>query len=352
MALLFAISFEELIRSLGSFMAGTWEIPILGLIILIVSLLILGLIYNYISKSIKNQVKLQGIPPDLFNGLRFLLRILAVALIVILSIVFLNIQSEYIVLLTGIFSTAIAFGSMKAINNFISGAWIVLTRPFTIGDYVKIKGIEGIVDEITLNYTRIKHKEGHITNIPNIECLKSEITNFTISTSDYRQQIKRLKSLLMDLHLELEKHDLIEQKLIAYHIEEEINVMGWKLREIEKTQESLENIKWGIDDKKEEKDKEQKNNQPLRSKYVEKDKIVRYTFELKLPKQPKRNGEILDELCKKWQNEFEIKPEWKIMGLGARIEYLFTIMTPDPEDLCQFFDDFVKDVYVKIYSKN
>ena len=96
---------------------------------------------------------------------------------------------------------------------------------------------------------------------------------------------------------------------------------------------------------------QQEQKEGLRhSTYTRKRRLVRYTFVLALPRDPRRNATILNEICKKWLDEFELAPDWKMVGIGAHLEYQFTIMTPDPEDVTHYYDDFIRDVYERIYS--
>ena len=49
------------------------------------------------------------------------------------------------------------------------------------------------------------------------------------------------------------------------------------------------------------------------SKYVQKNKLVRYTFTISLKKEPENNAKKLDTLCKKYREKFRITPDWKVV---------------------------------------
>ena len=55
----------------------------------------------------------------------------------------------------------------------------MISRPFMIRDYVKIGDIEGEVQEITINYTKIYSPTYNITEIPNRKVLDSTILNYS-----------------------------------------------------------------------------------------------------------------------------------------------------------------------------
>jgi small-conductance mechanosensitive channel len=279
--------------------------------------------------------------PDLYNVIKFGLRIVIGTSIAISVMVFLNIQTQFILIISGIVATAIAFGSMTAINNFIAGLWLTFSSPFGVGDYVEVGGIEGIVVEISLNYTKIKSKDGNVTLIPNISLVNTKIINYTISPELFEKQIKNLERNLSILEKQLAKKETEESKLSVARLKEEIKFRKQKLDEILKIEALLHNYKKNGDE----------NNKNY-SIYARKEKIVRYTFTLEVERSPSRNAQLLDEICDKWTTQFGVRPRWKIMGHSYFIVYLFIIYTPDPMDIVTHYAEFVENVYEAIYTKS
>jgi len=66
---------------------------------------------------------------------------------------------------------AVAFGGTLALqgplSNYGAGLTIILTRPFVVGDTIKIQGVVGIVEEVKLAYTQLSTEDGEIITIPN-----------------------------------------------------------------------------------------------------------------------------------------------------------------------------------------
>ena len=71
-------------------------------------------------------------------------------------------------LVTGLGLTGFALGfAMKDImSNLMSGVLILLYRPFSLNDHITVTGLDGVVAEIDLRYTRLE-KEGQAFLIPN-----------------------------------------------------------------------------------------------------------------------------------------------------------------------------------------
>lgn len=76
---------------------------------------------------------------------------------------------------------AVVFGSTLAlqgpISNYGAGLTIILTRPFVVGDTIRINNIIGIVEEIKLAYTRLYNEDGEEITVPNNKIIGEVIYN-------------------------------------------------------------------------------------------------------------------------------------------------------------------------------
>jgi len=76
---------------------------------------------------------------------------------------------------------AVVFGSTLAlqgpISNYGSGLTIILTRPFVVGDTIRINDVVGIVEEIKLAYTLLYNEDGEQITIPNNKIVGEVIYN-------------------------------------------------------------------------------------------------------------------------------------------------------------------------------
>ena len=79
----------------------------------------------------------------------------------------------------GIFAAIIGFASQAAFANMVSGVFIVIFKPLSVHDVVRIGSLyHGIVEDITLRHTVIRDFENRRIVIPNAvisgECILSE----------------------------------------------------------------------------------------------------------------------------------------------------------------------------------
>ena len=81
----------------------------------------------------------------------------------------------------GILAAIIGFASQQAFSNIISGIFLVLFKPFKVGDFIKIDELSfGTVEDITLRHTVIRNAENRRIIIPN-----TIISGNTIINSNY-----------------------------------------------------------------------------------------------------------------------------------------------------------------------
>lgn len=84
----------------------------------------------------------------------------------------------------GILAAIIGFAAQAALSNLIAGAFIVLFRPFRVGDYIKLDQERvGIVEDITLRHTVINNFENKRLIIPNSVISTDSVLNHTIEDS-------------------------------------------------------------------------------------------------------------------------------------------------------------------------
>lgn len=81
----------------------------------------------------------------------------------------------------GVIALVIGVASQEAISNLVSGAFIVIFKPFQIGHTVQIgNNIKGVVEDLTLRHTVIRDYQNKRVIIPNSIVNKEYVTNFNM----------------------------------------------------------------------------------------------------------------------------------------------------------------------------
>ena len=129
-----------------------------------------------------------------------------------LALTALEVSLGPILALLGGASFVLAFALQSNLGNLASGLMMMLFKPFDVGDEVKVNGIWGNVDEVTLANTKIKGWQGQIFSIPNnvvwggmIETLTQGKTRrvsiwLRISFSEDLERVEQLLTEIMKSH--------------------------------------------------------------------------------------------------------------------------------------------------------
>lgn len=106
--------------------------------------------------------------------------------------------------------TIIGFASINTVGNAIAGILLLLTRPFKIGDRIRISDDDSLVGdvlEISLIYTKIRTVTNELVSVPNQVLLQKRIVNYsgldlvaaTIEiTMSYDNDSKKIESILLE----------------------------------------------------------------------------------------------------------------------------------------------------------
>ena len=90
----------------------------------------------------------------------------------------------------GIFAAILGFASQAAFSNIISGVFMVISKPFKVGDRIEIgKLYVGIVEDITLRHTVLRNFDNQRVVIPNSIISAETLTNAHLYDNEVRRNI-------------------------------------------------------------------------------------------------------------------------------------------------------------------
>ena len=145
------------------------------------------------------------------HGQLFLKRSIFYSILVLVTISALdNIGIDLSILLgaAGIFTVALGFASQTSASNLISGLFLMIERPFSITDVIKVNDITGEVISIDLLSVKLRTFDNLFVRIPNESMIKSAVTTLTkypIRRADlkigiaYKEDIEKVRKILIDL---------------------------------------------------------------------------------------------------------------------------------------------------------
>lgn len=132
------------------------------------------------------------------------------ALLVILD--HFKIDIKGLLTVAGISSLAFALAAQDTLSNMISGFILMADRPFRIGDRVALAGGEEVVVlEIGLRASRFLTDDGSILVVPNVELVRTRLTNLSLPDPRARVSLK----FILSHDSPVEKAKSIFEKAIA-----------------------------------------------------------------------------------------------------------------------------------------
>lgn len=195
---LFKFDFEIVMRKIVVLMHALLEsVPNI-----VIAILIFGLFFLLGKLSRRVILKHATVP---FTVKLVLERIIGTAftvlgLFIALAVVFPSIEPVDLLGGVGVISLAIGFAVKNVLNNFLSGILILLQQPFKVGDEIKHKELEGIVDFINIRYTVLIAYDGRKFLIPNGEIYSNLLVVNTLS--NYR---KTQFDIMINQHNDVDK---------------------------------------------------------------------------------------------------------------------------------------------------
>jgi small conductance mechanosensitive channel len=109
----------------------------------------------------------------------------------------------------GVAGLAIGFGAQTLVKDVINGFFILLENQYDVGDTVRVGGVQGTVENMTLRRTVLRDADGSVHTVPNSEI--KIVTNMTRDwtqvglhvTADYSENSDRVVQVLREVALEI-----------------------------------------------------------------------------------------------------------------------------------------------------
>ena len=127
----------------------------------------------------------------------FLNNFIKIALYAVLAVIIISIMGVPMASVITVFATAgaaIALAVQGSLANLMGGIMLLIFRPISVGDAVKIEGESGVVTEIGFFYTQILTYDNVHVSIPNGTMTSSVITNYS------REDIRRAEISIKVAH--------------------------------------------------------------------------------------------------------------------------------------------------------
>jgi MscS family membrane protein len=143
----------------------------------------------------------------------------------------------------GVAGAALALSAQDLLKNIFGSIMLVMDKPFSVGERIKIKNYDGVVEEVGLRSTRIRLLNGHQAVIPNEDMARSDIENI-----GRRPFIRRVTDIPLPINVESAKAkkavDIVSEVLMDHEgLNPDFPPRVW-LNDFERDNLSLRMIYW------------------------------------------------------------------------------------------------------------
>ncbi|MBB5705968.1 mechanosensitive ion channel family protein [Sphingopyxis panaciterrulae] len=134
----------------------------------------------FISNAVRRQAaRHPRIDETLGSFFALVVRYAIIAFVVIAVLQKFGVQTASLVAALGAGALAIGLALQGALGNVASGIIIAFMRPYRIGDFVEINGLEGEVTDLDLFFTQLQTLDDKHVHVPNSQAVSNPIVNFS-----------------------------------------------------------------------------------------------------------------------------------------------------------------------------
>jgi small conductance mechanosensitive channel len=106
------------------------------------------------------------------------LRFIVVLLFAVMALENLGVELLPLLAGVGVAGAGVALAMQGVLGNLIAGLTIIFTKPFRVGEYVSVAGVEGCVDSIDLFSTNLSHADRSTVVVPNRKIVGEILHNY------------------------------------------------------------------------------------------------------------------------------------------------------------------------------
>ena len=147
-----------------------------ALVTLLLCIIAIKVVTNLVDRLLNKNTRMDN---TLRHYVSSAIRTLLWVLTVIIVANALGINTTSLVALVSVAGVALSLSIQNVLSNLFSGITLLITKPFTTGDFVEVAGKMGVVKAVGLFYTQLDTLDNVAVSIPNSDVTGSAVNNFS-----------------------------------------------------------------------------------------------------------------------------------------------------------------------------
>src|SRR5713226_7656406 len=148
---------------------------------LLVAILIMTVgffVAGWVARAIGGGLSRLELEPPARQLLTRVARVLVVGLFAIMALQNLGVELLPLLAGLGVAGAGVALATQGVLSNMVAGLTIIFTKPYRVGEYIAVVGVEGEVEAITLFSTTLRHADRSRIVVPNRKLVGEILQNF------------------------------------------------------------------------------------------------------------------------------------------------------------------------------
>jgi small-conductance mechanosensitive channel len=164
------------VAALETLLVSSWLVQIVQAVVLVVVAVIsMRLTLNWTGAAMRRGRIDTGTEILIKRGIVITFGVLTA--LIVLGI--LGVNPTSLVTIVGAVGLAFSLATQDILKNFFSGVYLLLERPFRVGDTIRIKEQQGVVENIGVRTTLLRTPENVQVLVPNVMVFTEVVTNHT-----------------------------------------------------------------------------------------------------------------------------------------------------------------------------
>ena len=151
----------------------SWETLVRTLLVFVIGYVVMKMVLKTIDRIISHNNSLNTISRYLHSCLSVIFWII----LVLVTLGSLGMDMTSIIALMSVAGLAVSLALQNTLSNLAGGIMIMVSKPFSIGDYVDVDSVSGTVSMVGLVYSTLVTAENKEIYIPNSQVSSAKITN-------------------------------------------------------------------------------------------------------------------------------------------------------------------------------
>jgi small conductance mechanosensitive channel len=147
---------------------------LVAIVIMTVGFVVAGWVARMADRGL-NRLDLE---PPVRQLLTRVMRVVVVGLFAIMALQNLGVELVPLIAGLGVAGAGIALATQGVLSNMVAGLTIIFTKPYRVGEYIAIAGVEGQVEAITLFNTALTHLDRSRIIVPNRKVVGEILHNY------------------------------------------------------------------------------------------------------------------------------------------------------------------------------